>query len=152
MIGSFWNLCRACPSMPVDKVSDVQMHELEYDRRHCRGSRCLSCGARCDGRSIYRFFAAGRPQPNGVCWFAKCAPQLAVCIYSCVLCVCVCVWRDAIGVIAVVLANSDSYFPNCCGLCVVMSAHCPQRRTYESDAGVETVCASICDRTLYLYV
>lgn len=21
MIGSFWNLCRACPSMPVDKVS-----------------------------------------------------------------------------------------------------------------------------------
>ena len=21
MIGSFWNLCRACPSMPIDKVS-----------------------------------------------------------------------------------------------------------------------------------
>lgn len=21
MIGSFWNLCRACPSMPVDKVN-----------------------------------------------------------------------------------------------------------------------------------
>ncbi|KAM7361331.1 uncharacterized protein ACRADG_011263 isoform 6-T9 [Cochliomyia hominivorax] len=28
MIGSFWNLCRACPSMPVDKVS-TQLHS-EY--------------------------------------------------------------------------------------------------------------------------
>lgn len=24
MIGSFWNLCRTCPSMPVDKVRDLQ--------------------------------------------------------------------------------------------------------------------------------
>ncbi|XP_049303641.1 uncharacterized protein LOC105230295 isoform X3 [Bactrocera dorsalis] len=29
MIGSFWNLCRACPSMPVDKVSGIQLHS-EY--------------------------------------------------------------------------------------------------------------------------
>ncbi|XP_067638978.1 uncharacterized protein [Eurosta solidaginis] len=29
MIGSFWNLCRACPSMPVDKVSGRQLHS-EY--------------------------------------------------------------------------------------------------------------------------
>lgn len=26
MIGSFWNLCRACPSMPVDKVSEKSDH------------------------------------------------------------------------------------------------------------------------------
>nr|CAD7268792.1 unnamed protein product [Timema shepardi] len=23
MIGSFWNLCRACPSMPVDKLANA---------------------------------------------------------------------------------------------------------------------------------
>ncbi|KAJ0171039.1 hypothetical protein K1T71_013238 [Dendrolimus kikuchii] len=39
MIGSFWNLCRACPSMPVDKLhseyrSTYRWHEHKEQQQH----------------------------------------------------------------------------------------------------------------------
>lgn len=33
MIGSFWNLCRACPSMPVDKVIQFRKTKEKKNRK-----------------------------------------------------------------------------------------------------------------------
>lgn len=47
MIGSFWNLCRACPSMPLDKVN-ISIHSDEIVELYQRPAR------RCDGVELYK--------------------------------------------------------------------------------------------------
>lgn len=38
MIGTFWNLCRACPSMPVDKVNFRTIQLAYKEKNYFTGS------------------------------------------------------------------------------------------------------------------